>query len=206
MVVNDTYTAPEVRYRVCVFRVIRQIFYAFCQVRDVGDQGQIQFLEHAFVDQSFDHVIGRNQHVIGIPSLQFGVHGFVGIEVFHDNLYAEFFFKIGNQVFAHVFAPVVELQGIGTIFCNCVFRRCTFAAAAAAACQQHYACKSHSNQFFHTFFLLFSLMMGTTLTTINTTVMMAMTKVDNALMEGLTRLLMVYTKIEILFTPLPVTK
>ena len=51
-----------------------------------------------------------------------------------------------------------------------------------------------------------SLMMGTTLISISTNVIKTTIKVDKALIDGFTRLLMVYTKIEILLTPLPVTK
>lgn len=51
-------------------------------------------------------------------------------------------------------------------------------------------------------FSLCSLIIGTTLTTTNMMVIIKIIKVDNALMDGFTRLLMVYTKIEMLLTPL----
>ena len=52
----------------------------------------------------------------------------------------------------------------------------------------------------------FSRITGMTFTTVSATVISTITRVDSALMDGLTRLDMVYTRIEIFWTPLPVTK
>ena len=56
------------------------------------------------------------------------------------------------------------------------------------------------------FFSLCSLIIGTTLMIISTAVIIRIISVDKALIDGFTRLLMVYTRIEMLLTPLPVTK
>ena len=191
VVVNDTHIAPEVGNRVGVVRVIGEVLDAFSQVCDVGDLGEIQLLEHTFTDQTLDHIIRGNQHIVGIAALELGVHHFVGIEVLHDNLDTEFLFEIRDQIFAHILAPVIELESVGTVLGYGIFGTAAVVAAAAGSGKQHGTSQHHGNQFFHAFVLLFSLIIGTTFTMISTTVISAMTRVDRALMDGFTRLLMV---------------
>ena len=127
MVIDDTHTAPEIRNRICVIRVIRQVSYLRCQVIQIRDKAQIQFLQTVFLHHTLDHIVRRDDNVIGIARLHFGVHHFVGIEIFHDNIYAVFFFKGRDQVFTHIFAGDIQFQCIGTIFFDGILRRCTAA-------------------------------------------------------------------------------
>ena len=130
MVVYNAYTAPEIRHRIGICRVIRQGAYAFRQIDDVRDFLNIQFLKHSVRNQPFNHVIRRDKHIVSIARLQFCIHHFVGIEIFQNDFYAELFFKITDKVLTHIFAPVIELERVRAVFFHSILRG--FAASAAA--------------------------------------------------------------------------
>lgn len=95
----------------------------------------------------------------------------------------EFLFEIRDQILAHILAPVIELESVGTVLGYGIFGAAAVVAAAAGSGKQHGTSQHHGNQFFHAFVLLFSLIIGTTFTMISTTVISAMTRVDRALMD-----------------------
>ena len=58
----------------------------------------------------------RLWHVVAVAGLDLGVHHLVGVKVFHNDLDAELTFKVGDQVFADVFAGEIELERVGAVF------------------------------------------------------------------------------------------
>ena len=109
VVVDKADAAPEVGDGPVVVRVIAHAEHGLVHVFHVRDEALVDLLEIVLLHQALDHVVRRDDHVVAIARHELGVHHFVRVEVFDDDAHAELLFKVGDDVFAQVFAGEVEL-------------------------------------------------------------------------------------------------
>ena len=70
----------------------------------------VELLQIIFLNQTLDHVITRNEDVVGFAVGNFNIHLFIGIKVFHNDFGSGLFFKVLNNIFSRIFAPVVNVK------------------------------------------------------------------------------------------------
>ena len=121
-------------------------------------KSRINRLQQAFVQHSFDDILGRTHHIkVFMPFLNFCQHDFVDIKrLIHDTdifsrLLLIIFLKIFQYAFTYVVCPVVHLEHVFARFIGVV-----------ASCQQTAHTQSHPpvppfHLLFHLFFALSAL-------------------------------------------------
>ena len=93
-VVDQTDCAPEIRNGVVVVRVKIHADTGGIQLVKVCDGTAVNFLQTFFLHQALNHVVGRNEHVIRITGANLGVHHFVGIKIFYNDMAIVFILEI----------------------------------------------------------------------------------------------------------------
>ena len=116
VVIDKTHTAPEVGDGPGIVGVIIHILHRRREIIQIRNERAVELLEIVACDETLDHVIRGDQHVVAVAGLDLGVHHLVGVKVFHNDLDAELTFKVGDQVFADVFAGEIELERVGAVF------------------------------------------------------------------------------------------
>ena len=63
-----------------------------------------------FLDQTFDHIVGRNQDIISFTTGKLGVHHLIGFKCLIYHCTVIFFFKFLQQVGINILSCIVNLQ------------------------------------------------------------------------------------------------
>ena len=127
-IVDDTHHAVTIGHAVPVFRIVFGILEFVKNIfLEVGDVVEIQRMQQPLFRHALDHVVGRNNHIVGHRSAgNLGIHILVGRigGIIHLHLISELLcqilvevvFKLGVHIHAaftavgNIFAPVVYIQ------------------------------------------------------------------------------------------------
>ena len=76
----------------------------------VWDKTPVNFLKKIFFYKTLNHIVGRNQDVIGTAAHELCVHDLVGLEHVIVDLCVVLLLEVGDDIFSDIFAPVVDIE------------------------------------------------------------------------------------------------
>ena len=114
-VIKNSHSSPEIRTGITVAPVIALVLDFLHQILLIWNLFPVKGLQIFFFDQTLDHIIRGNQHVICFTAGKLGVHHFIGLKGFIDHRTACLLFKFLQQIQVDIFACVVYLQDVASV-------------------------------------------------------------------------------------------
>ncbi|MPM63929.1 hypothetical protein SDC9_110814 [bioreactor metagenome] len=110
--VGETHGSPHIRNRVFAFGVIAKPVEFWVDAGGVWHIGKVDIGQHVFCFHLGDHIVGRNDDVVGIAGrvFNFEVHILVGLKGIIYDLDSGFLLELLHNAGCDVVAPVIDLD------------------------------------------------------------------------------------------------